>query len=74
MTTRLSRRAMRRLVAAGATILSIGCGSSPMEPASRIQPSHAARHDGDPGEPPSEPCRSGWLVNDGRWVCNDIGI
>lgn len=71
MITRLSRRNVARLIAATATILSAACGASPIEPATRgIQP-NAVRHDDDPGSPPTDPCRSGWVIESGRWVCND---
>lgn len=72
MTTRLSRRNIARLVAAGATILSIGCGVNPSEPIARtIRPASEVRHDDDPSTPPTDPCRSGWTIESGRWVCND---
>jgi hypothetical protein len=74
MTIDLSRRGRTRLVAAGATILSLfaaGCaGDATTAPnPSHREPSATARMDDDP---PTGECRSGWTQADGRWVCNDL--
>ncbi len=69
MTTRVSFRNIARLVAAGATILSIGCAAGPTAPVvtRSVQPT-AANHD---DTPPDAPCESGWTQVDGRWVCGN---
>jgi len=71
VTTRLSRRNIARLIAGSAAVLSIGCGANPTEPVSRnIQSTSVVRHDDDPNNPPTDPCRGGWVLDAGHWVCN----
>jgi hypothetical protein len=68
VTTRLAFRTIVRLVAAGATILSVGCADGPTAPVTRsIQSTNAASHD----DPPEGKCASGWVQVDGRWVCDE---
>jgi hypothetical protein len=64
-----------RLVAAAVAILILGaCGSSttaPDRPRNLPLPTAAsALHD---DSPPITPCRSGWILMDGKWTCADPG-
>ena len=71
MTIDLSLRGSTRLIAVGATILSLfaaGCADSTTAPTRHREPTATARMD---DEPPATECRSGWMQTDGRWVCID---
>lgn len=72
MTLDLSLRGSARLIAVGATILSLfaaGCAESTTAPTPRQREATAKARMDD--EPPATECRSGWMQTDGRWVCND---
>jgi hypothetical protein len=66
---RVAARVTVVLLAAG---LLSACDASPTSPASKraVAPSTASR-DGDPGPQPETTCRSGWVVLDGKWYCED---
>jgi hypothetical protein len=63
-----------RLVAAAAAILILSaCGSSTTAPdRARTLPTAASALQDD--SPPIAPCRSGWVLMDGKWTCADPGI
>jgi len=70
VSTRFFRRSALRILAAGAALVAIGCSDSPTSPSvtRSVQPNRSARHD----DIPTDPCRSGWNMENGKWVCHDI--
>ena len=64
------QRALRRtvlIVGVGTVALLAACAEAPTGP---VRPKANALVSRD-GSPPDEPCRSGWVVVDGRWVCDN---
>jgi len=52
-----------------ASIVTVAC-ASPTAPNTPVTVKNAAAKDTVPeGDQPSESCRSGWVVTQGRWVC-----
>jgi hypothetical protein len=69
-------RRTRRITTGLTAILLLGaaaCSNDPMSPdrAHSLRAPETARHD---DVPPDQPCLSGWMSVDGRWVCDDPGI
>lgn len=53
---------------AASTLMS-ACSETTAPPRTVRAPSAALRDD----DPPNTPCRSGWIIVDGRWSCQDPG-
>jgi hypothetical protein len=70
MITRHCRRNALRFLAAAIVLTGIGCAESPTAATATrdVRSSHTARHD----DMPTDPCRSGWQFESGKWVCHDI--
>jgi hypothetical protein len=70
MITRIFPRNTLRVLAAGIVLAGIGCADSATAPTATrdVRSTHAARHD----DMPTDPCRSGWTMENGKWVCPDI--
>jgi hypothetical protein len=66
---RVSVRTALILLAAG-TFSACDAGVTSPEPRRAVAPSTASR-DGDPGPQPETTCRSGWMVMDGKWYCEN---
>jgi hypothetical protein len=70
-------RSFGRAAARGAFVLLVAglltaCDAGPTSPEAKraVAPSTASR-DGDPGPQPETTCRSGWMVMDGKWYCEN---
>jgi hypothetical protein len=64
----ITRRAARIAIIAGLSVFLGACERSITSPESgrRIQAAQKSAHDDDP---PTTPCKSGWVIESGFWVC-----